>query len=68
MKVRIGNAYSSWKETFYCIPQASILGPLMFNIFLYDLFQFLEGVAVEPVTPEHFSEVLLNINSGKSHI
>ena len=45
-RVKVGNAYSSWKEMFYRIPQGSILGPLIFNIFLCDLFYFLEGVAV----------------------
>ena len=44
--VKVGNAYSSWKEIFYGIPQGSVLGPLIFNIFLCDLFNFLEGVAV----------------------
>ena len=45
-RVKVGNAYSSWKEIFYGIPQGSILGPLIFNMFLCDLFCFLEGVAV----------------------
>ena len=45
-RVKVGNAYSSWKDIFYGIPQGSILGPLIFNIFLCDLFYFLEGVAV----------------------
>ena len=45
-RVKVGNAYSSWKETFYDIPQRSILGPLIFNILLCDLFYFLAGVAV----------------------
>ena len=45
-RVKVANAYSSWKEIFYRIPQGSILGPLIFNIFLCDLFYFLEGVAV----------------------
>ena len=49
-RVKVGNAYSSWKETFYRIPQGSIPGPFIFNIFLCDLFYFLEGVTVEPVT------------------
>ena len=37
-RVKVGNAYSSWKDIFYGIPQGSILGPLIFNIFLCDLF------------------------------
>ena len=45
-RVKVGNAYSSWKDIFYGIPQGSILGPLILNIFLCDLFYFLEGVAV----------------------
>ena len=44
--VKIGNTYSSWKEMFYGNPQGSILGTLIFNIFMCDLFYFLEGVAV----------------------
>ena len=45
-RVKVGNAYSSWKEIFYGIPQGSILGPLIFNIFLCDLFYFLKDIAV----------------------
>ena len=45
-RVKAGNVYRSWKEIFYGISQGSILGPLIFNIVLCDLFYFLEGVAL----------------------
>ena len=33
-RVKVGNAYNSRKEIIYGISQGSILGPLIFNIFL----------------------------------
>ena len=37
-RTKINAIYSSWEEILFGVPQRSILGPLLFNIFLCDLF------------------------------
>ena len=38
LKIKIHKTFSNWANILHGVPQGSILGPIVFTVFLYDLF------------------------------
>ena len=43
-KLKINETFSNWTNILHRLPQGSILGPLLFNIFLCDLFLYIPNI------------------------
>ena len=51
-RTKINSSFSEWKHLLIGVPQGSVLGPLLFNIYMCDLFLFISESNVANYTDD----------------
>ena len=59
-RTKVNGSYSSWRELLSGVPQGSILGPLLFNIFINDVFFFLDKTKIANYADDNTTYVIEN--------
>ena len=60
-RTKINSEYCSWEEIMFGVLQGSILGPLLFNIFLCDLFLIMENINIASYADDNTSYTTGNL-------
>ena len=59
-RTKINSSWSSWEEILFGVTQGSILGPLLFNIFVPDLFSVLSNIEIASYAGDNTPYVIKN--------